>query len=349
MNFFCTDKMRAAVRPLLEWYDIAKREMAWRECVSPYRTWVSEIMLQQTRVEAVHSYFERWMRALPDVGALAAADEEQLYKLWEGLGYYSRVRNLHKAARIVCHDFGGFLPDNKRDLLSLPGVGEYTAGAILSIAFGKVAAAVDGNVVRVFARYLNIDAVITDDKSKRALGEAIEQVMPPDRCGDFTQALMELGALVCIPGSPRCEQCPLRGLCQGYAAGRQTQLPTLPPKPEKKREEMTVCRLVTPDGDTFLRKRPPKGLLAGLWEPWHCAGYLSEDELREKLAGEGIDVHSVTPLGHRHHIFTHKRWEMDGYLVLCTKAQGFTRVSAEQLSSEYALPVAFAGFFERKE
>ena len=348
MSLFAVDKMRPMTEPLLNWYDVCKREMAWRSEVSPYRTWVSEIMLQQTRVEAVRSYFDRWMKALPDIQSLAIADQEEIYKLWEGLGYYSRVRNLQKAARIVCSDFGGFLPNDKKTLLSLPGIGEYTAGAILSIAFGQKAAAVDGNVIRVFARLLDIDRIITDDKSKRALGDAIEEIMPPERTADFTQALMELGALICLPGNPSCESCPLRHMCQGRAAGRAASLPTLPPKPEKVRVEMTVC--VLRDGqDVFLRKRSDKGLLAGLWEPWHCEGYLSEDALSERLAAQGIKVHSIAPLGHRHHIFTHKRWEMEGYSVECGGAEGFVRVSPSAFEKEFALPKAFSVFFKRRE
>ncbi len=348
MNLFVIEKMRPLVTPLLAWYDLAKREMAWRDKVSPYRTWVSEIMLQQTRVEAVRAYFDRWMQALPDVASLAAADSEEIHKLWEGLGYYSRVRNLQKAARIVCDDYGGFLPNDKKALLKLPGIGEYTAGAILSIAFGQKAAAVDGNVIRVFARFLNIDTVITDDKNKRALGEAIEEIMPAERTGDFTQALMELGALVCLPGSPKCDSCPIRNLCQGYQAGTAAELPKLPPKPEKQKQKMTVC--VLKDGeDVFLRKRGETGLLAGLWEPWHCEGYPELPELKERLVGEGITVKNITKIGHRHHIFTHKRWEMEGYLVECDKAPHFVRVTPKKLQTEYALPKAFSGFFKEKE
>ena len=347
MELFCTEQMHPIVQPLLRWYDACKREMAWRTEVSPYRTWVSEIMLQQTRVEAVHSYFARWMEALPTVEALAAAEEDELYKLWEGLGYYSRVRNLQKAARIVRDDFGGFLPADRQKLLSLPGIGEYTAGAILSIAFGQRAAAVDGNVIRVFARLLDIRQVISDDKSKKKLAQAIEEIMP-DRTGDFTQSLMELGALICIPGAPRCEKCPLRQLCKGYAQGSAPTLPVLPPKPQKKVEQLTLCVLQNKTGAYFVRKRAAKGLLAGLWEPWHCEGYLTEEGVRTTLAEQGIKALKIRPLGHRHHIFTHKRWEMEGFWVCCEAAPDFTKVSPEQLKEEIALPVAFAPFFEQE-
>ncbi len=344
-DLFAVSYIRPAVEELLAWYDVCKRPMAWRDQVSPYRTWVSEIMLQQTRVEAVRGYFDRWMEALPTIEHLAAADMDQLYKLWEGLGYYSRVKNLKKAAEIVVNDFGGFLPNETEKLLSLPGIGEYTAGAIASIAFGLPVAAVDGNVIRVFARFLDIDQVISDDKHKRQLAAALEQVYPADKCGDFTQALMELGALVCLPGTPKCHICPWRARCKGYRSGRAPELPVLPKKPEKEVVPMTVCVLQNEKG-YFLRKRSAKGLLAGLWEPWHCEGSLCADALIEKLAAEGISAHDIRPLGHRHHIFTHKRWEMEGYVARCDKACGFTFISHEQLTHEIALPKAFSPFLE---
>ncbi len=343
MSLFSAEFVRPAVKELLAWYDVCKRPMAWRDEVSPYRTWVSEIMLQQTRVEAVRAYFDRWMTALPTIGDLAAADMEQLYKLWEGLGYYSRVRNLKKAAEIVVRDFGGFLPNDHKSLRALPGIGEYTAGAIRSIAFGQPAAAVDGNVIRVFARFLNIDTVISDDKHKKELAAMLESIYPAGKCSEFTQALMELGALVCLPSTPQCERCPWKERCKGRAAGRAADLPQLPPKPEKQRVDMTVCLLQTDEG-FYLRKRPAKGLLAGLWEPWHCEGKVSL--LTERLAAEGIVVHSVRPLGHRRHVFTHKVWEMDGFAAECERADGFVHAKEHELAEQFALPKAFSGFFE---
>ncbi len=347
MSLFSKDRVLPAVTPLLNWYDQNKREMAWRSEVSPYRTWVSEIMLQQTRVEAVRAYFDRWMKALPTVSDLANADSEELAKLWEGLGYYSRVRNLQKAARIVMDDFGGFLPNERKTLLSLPGIGEYTAGAILSIAFGQRAAAVDGNVIRVFARFLDIREIITDDKHKRQLGEMIEAVMPEDRTADFTQALMELGALVCIPAHPRCEVCPWKEMCQGYAHGVAETLPVLPAKAEKKVEKMSVVVICDANANYYLRKRGPKGLLAGLWEPYHCQGYLSAAEIEKHCQALGWSVQSVEKLGSHTHIFTHKKWVMKGYLLHGKpKGEEFVAVSRENLRDKYALPKAFAPFFK---
>lgn len=347
MHLFDESFIRPAIPDLLTWYDACKRPMAWRDEVSPYRTWVSEIMLQQTRVEAVRAYFDRWMAALPTVQALAAAEMEQLYKLWEGLGYYSRVRNLKKAAEIVVNDFGGFLPSDEKSLKSLPGIGDYTAGAIRSIAFGLPAAAVDGNVIRVFARFLNIDTVISDDKHKKELAKVLRQVAPVDKCGDFTQALMELGALVCLPGTPKCELCPWQQCCKGRLAGRAASLPVLPAKPQKEKIPMTVC-VLQKGTSVFLRKRPEHGLLAGLWEPWHTEGVLDASALKKALAEQNITVHALRPLGHRKHVFTHKIWEMDGFVAECDKVEGFTEVNAEQLQSEYALPKAFSHFLEEK-
>ncbi|MBQ6946874.1 MAG: A/G-specific adenine glycosylase [Clostridia bacterium] len=347
MNLFPKEQIASAIPSLLAWYDVCKRPMAWRDEVSPYRTWVSEIMLQQTRVEAVRAYFDRWMAALPTVESLAAADMEQLYKLWEGLGYYSRVRNLKKAAEIVVRDFGGFLPSDEKNLKALPGIGDYTAGAIRSIAFGLPAAAVDGNVIRVFARFLNIDTVISDDKHKKELAVVLKEISPTDKCSDFTQALMELGALVCLPGSPKCEVCPWKGQCRGFAAGRAASLPVLPVKPQKDKIPMTVCVLQNKQG-VFLRKRPDKGLLAGLWEPWHTEGTLSLEQLRQQLLSDGIEVIALRPLGQRKHVFTHKIWEMTGFAVECNndKLKNFTFVRNEQIQTDYALPKAFSPFLE---
>ena len=343
---FSVEKIRAAVPALLGWYDVNKRAMAWRDEVSPYRTWISEIMLQQTRVETVHGYFERFMEALPDIGALAAADEETLYKLWEGLGYYSRVRNLKKAAEIVVKDFGGFLPEDPENLQKLPGIGAYTAGAIASIAYGLPRAAVDGNVVRVFARFLDIRQDFSDEKGKRALARAIEAAMPPDRCGDYTQALMELGALVCSPGMPHCAHCPIQSMCAGFAAGSAPSLPILPPKKAKKSVRMSVYDLWDEQGNRLLHKRPSKGLLAGLWEPWHTEGWLTEAESKEAL--QPFELLSLAPLGDYTHIFTHVKWLMRGWRAVVRQVpDGFVRVGPGDQT--HALPRAFAALTEKEE
>lgn len=217
---------KAIVQPLLRWYDAGHRDLPWRSEPTPYRVWVSEIMLQQTRVEAVRGYFSRWMNALPDIPALAAADEAVYTKLWEGLGYYSRVRNLHRAAVLLCEEYGGELPADYDRLLALPGVGEYTAGAVASIAFGLPVPAVDGNVLRVAARLDNDFTPITDAKFKKQTRERFAALMPSDRPGDLNQSLMELGATVCLPnGAPRCDDCPVQHLCEGFHRGNAAVLP----------------------------------------------------------------------------------------------------------------------------
>ena len=348
MPSFDTLKIELAVPPLLAWYDTSKRQMAWRDKVSPYRTWVSEIMLQQTRVEAVRVYFDRWMAALPDVPAVAAADEELLKKLWQGLGYYARVRNLKKAAEIITRDFGGVLPSDAETLRRLPGIGAYTAGAICSIAFGLPEPAVDGNVVRVFARYLGVYEDFSDEKGKKALADAMRPAMPRDKCGDFTQAVMELGALVCIPGTPRCGECPLRAGCAAYRNGDAETLPVLPEKKSKRTEKMTVIILQDTDGNYLLHKRPDKGLLAGLWEFRHTDGFLNEVESKNAL--QAYHPEKIVPLGRYTHIFTHVRWEMECYAAVVRDAPpGFVTVTPQEMKTAYALPKAFGKILQEKE
>ena len=220
---------------LLDWFYKNHRILPFREDPTPYHVWLSEVMLQQTRVSAVLPYYERFLAALPDIPALAACDEEKLHKLWEGLGYYSRVRNLQKAAKIVCEQYGGQLPADYAALRALPGIGDYTAGAIASISFGIPVPAVDGNVLRVFSRLYNDPGVITDPKVKKAFTARVMEHQPPEKAGDYNQALMELGALVCVPnGAPLCDVCPLAGLCQARAAGTTAALPQkAKPKPRK--------------------------------------------------------------------------------------------------------------------
>ena len=249
---------------LLDWFYKNRRILPFREDPTPYHVWLSEVMLQQTRVSAALPYYERFLAALPDIPALAACDEEKLHKLWEGLGYYSRVRNLQKAAEIVCEQYGGQLPADYAALRALPGIGDYTAGAIASISFGIPVPAVDGNVLRVFSRLYNDPGVITDPKVKKAFTARVMEHQPPEKAGDYNQALMELGALVCVPnGAPLCDVCPLAGLCQARAAGTTAALPQkAKPKPRKVLP-VTVALVESPAG-FLVQQRPAKGLLAGL-------------------------------------------------------------------------------------
>lgn len=336
---------KAIVEPLLRWYDDGHRDLPWRREPVPYRVWVSEIMLQQTRVEAVRGYFERWMQAFPDVRALAAADEAQVLKLWEGLGYYSRARNLHRAAQLVCERYGGTLPADYEALLALPGVGEYTAGAVASIGFGLCVPAVDGNVMRVAARLNDDFTPITDAKQKKRTTGHFLEITPEDRPGDFNQSLMELGAMVCLPnGAPRCGSCPVQHLCLGYHHGHAEILPVRAAKRERRIEERTVL-LVRCGEEVGICRRPKTGLLAGLWELPSLEGKTGADELRARLSARGWQVEKLLSLRGAKHVFTHVEWHMSGFEVtLAEKPEGLTFVTPQALRESYALPSAFRAF-----
>lgn len=335
------------ISPLLSWYDAGHRVLPWRTEPTPYRVWVSEIMLQQTRVEAVRGYFDRWMQALPTVRALADAEEAVYMKLWEGLGYYSRVRNLHRAACLLCEQFGGALPADYAALQSLPGVGAYTAGAISSIAFGLAVPAVDGNVLRVAARLDDDATPITDPQYKKALQKRFAALIPPKRAGDFNQALMELGAVVCVPnGAPQCGACPLSHLCGAYQNGTAALLPVRAAKKPRRIEERTV--LLPRFGKLVgLRRRPARGLLAGLWELPSLSGALPPAQVRDALAAQGWQLEQLLSLRPAKHIFTHVEWHMTGYYVeLAAPPADLTMVTPAQLRETYTLPSAFGAFLQ---
>ena len=283
--------------PLLAWYNLNGRTLPWRSVVTPYRTWVSEIMLQQTRVGAVIPYFERFMEELPDVSALAAVSEERLLKLWEGLGYYSRARNLQKAAKIVVSDFGGALPQSYHALLSLPGIGEYTAAAIASINFSEPVAAVDGNLLRVAARVSGCGEDIMDAKVRRLFRQRLDAAIDANRPGAYNQAMMDLGATVCLPnGAPKCEICPARTVCEAYKNGLTEVLPVRAKKKSRRVEERTVL-LLFQGRKVALRKRPDTGLLAGLWEYPNLPESLDEAGALLALAQMGLSAESIATAG----------------------------------------------------
>ncbi len=301
--------------PLLAWYDEHRRHLPWREEVSPYRTWVSEIMLQQTRVAAVLPYFARFMETFPTVQALAEGDTEQLLKLWEGLGYYSRARNLQKAAQVIMERHGGIFPQTYDEVLALPGIGAYTAGAILSIAFGQKVPAVDGNVLRVVSRIIGSEDNILEDKTRKQCRQYMDAVMPAQRPGAFNQALMDLGSAICLPGGePLCEQCPAREFCTAYQQGRQRELPVRISKTKRRVEEKTVFLLLK-EGCAALRQRPDHGLLANLWEYPHVEGQLEEEAAAAQLAAWGVTPHRWRKRLSARHLFSHIRWEMTCYVV----------------------------------
>jgi A/G-specific adenine glycosylase len=303
------------VVPLLHWYDNHARILPWRENPEPYAVWISEIMLQQTRVEAVKPYFERWLRALPDIASLAEAQEQEVMKLWEGLGYYSRVRNLQKAAGVIMENYNGRLPASYEELLKLPGIGEYTAGAVGSIAFQLPVPCVDGNVLRVVTRLAAEKADITTPATKKQLTERVKNIIPKDRPGDFNQAMMELGATVCLPnGQPKCGVCPIAFLCEAHRQDRTGEFPVKRAKQPRKMEERTVLLLLS-GSSVALKKRPDSGLLAGLWEFPNFPGHLTVEEITNLIESTGHTLSNLTPLKKARHIFTHIEWNMTGYLA----------------------------------
>ncbi len=325
--------------PLLSWYKKNARRLEWRENPTPYRVWVSEIMLQQTRVEAVKEYYRRFMAELPTVEALAACPEEKLLKLWEGLGYYSRARNLQKAAKTVVCQYGGVFPQTKEELQKLSGVGSYTAGAVASIAFGQPTAAVDGNVFRVASRLEENSSVISDRKYRVYLERELSAVYPKTKEGNsaFTQSLFELGALLCKPQNPDCENCPLKGLCRAYAHGTQALFPVLPPKKAKREEKVYVFLLQTPQG--FCIRRREEGVLKGMNEfPSHVLR--GGESPQEVLRDWGIDGYEEVARKKYTHIFTHIRWDITCVWARIEGAE-FDAYAIEEIEESVSLPTAF--------
>ena len=304
-------------------------------------------MLQQTRVEAVKGYYTRFLEALPTVRDLAEADPDRLHKLWEGLGYYSRVRNLQKAAQRIMEAHGGIFPQTYEQIRALPGIGDYTAGAICSICFDLPTPAVDGNVLRVWSRLLCDGRPIGDEKVKREVRERLAEIYPEGACGDFTQALMELGATVCVPnGAPSCGDCPLRGLCLAAGDGSWRDYPVKAAKKARRVEQRTVFVLEC-EGAWAVRKRKSSGLLAGLWEYPNVSGHLDAEEALLQAEAWGLHPQSVEKMLERTHVFTHVEWQQRcWYLQVGERAEGFTWADQAQLDSDYALPTAFRMFRE---
>ncbi len=351
------DSLDRIAEPLLAWYDRGRRILPWREEPTPYHVWLSEIMLQQTRVEAVKPYYERFLKELPDIESLAGVEEEKLLKLWEGLGYYNRARNLKKAAMQIVIDYDGVMPGTYEELVKLPGIGSYTAGAISSIAFGNPVPAVDGNVLRILARLRVDDRDILDAKVKKAVEEELAAVMPVDRPGDFNQALMELGAMVCIPnGMAKCEECPWKELCLARKEDRVLEFPKKAPKKPRSIEEKTI--LVLQDAEKVaLHKRPAKGLLAGMYEfPW-LEGHRSEEQVLEYLEEMGMKAIRIRKLEPAKHIFSHKEWHMTGYAVRVDELAGlgmdkkepFLFIDPAETKDKYPIPSAFAAYADYME
>lgn len=370
------------VSPLLQWFLNHARVLPWREEPTPYRVWVSEIMLQQTRVEAVKPYFERFTTTLPDAKALAVCPEDELLKLWEGLGYYNRVRNMQKAAVEVVENYGGQLPADYEKLLKLKGIGHYTAGAVASIAYGIPVPAVDGNVLRVLTRVSADDTDIMKQSFRNQMETLLEKLMhgSSDRneknvfswmedaddlrmqvyhqnlAGAFNQALMELGATVCVPnGAPLCEECPWKDLCEAKKQGLIGQIPVKSKAKPRKIEEKTVL-ILRDDDKVAIRKRPQKGLLAGLYELPNVEGSMGQEEVVSLVKQMGYAPIRIQPLGEAKHIFSHIEWHMTGYVIRVEEPEmrqqvqsgsqkdDLLFVNAEDAKEKYAIPSAFAAY-----
>jgi len=331
---------------ILPWYYENRRELPWRQTKEPYRVWLSEIMLQQTRVEAVKGYYVRFLEVLPTVETLASCDDDTLNKLWEGLGYYSRVRNLKKAAGVILRQYGGKFPQKYEDVIALPGIGEYTAGAVCSICFDLPTPAVDGNVLRVAARLQNDNTPIDLPARKKWVQQALAEVYPKE-AGDFTQALMELGATVCGPNrKPMCEACPCQEFCRGYRQGTMDTLPVKLPKRSRKIEEKTVF-VLSCDGRYALKKRGDEGLLAGLWQFPDVPGKKELEAALTAAEQMGLRPKTIYRNLERSHIFTHIRWDMTCYyLEVAEQIPDFVWLTADEIDQEAALPTAYRQFWE---
>lgn len=330
-----------------EWYAKNARALPWRHDCDPYRVWVSEIMLQQTRAEVVRGYYVRFLDALPTVEALAEADEEKLLKLWEGLGYYSRARNLQKAARMIVYECGGRFPATREGLLALPGVGPYTAGAIASICYRLPCAAVDGNVLRLAARIAGIAEPIDTPRMKADIAAALEAIYPVERCGDFTQGLMELGATICLPnGAPLCAACPMNGVCFAFRSGAVSRFPFKRKKKSRRAEARSVFLLLH-NGCVALRRRDARGLLAGMWELPNVQGECTAQEALDLASQWGARPAAIVKSVMRTHVFTHIRWEMTCFYIECaSQPDRFVWADRSALEETYALPSAFRMFID---
>ena len=338
-----------AVTLLLEWYPRNRRSLPWRRDPTPYHTWIAEIMLQQTRIEAVIPYYERFLKELPDIRSLAAVPEDRLLKLWEGLGYYSRARNLRKAAQILVEHYDGSLPASFEELRKLPGIGDYTAGSIASISFGLPEPAVDGNVLRVLTRLCTFSEDISSMSTKRMVADLLRRHYPSGKAASLlTEAIMELGETVCLPnGAPLCSSCPLCGLCRAHKSGTELSYPVKAAKKPRRIEERTVF-LLRCGGRYAIRRRPGHGLLADLWEFPNVDGHLALGDLDASLADLELSGLRCEKAGAAKHIFTHVEWHMIGYQIDCAAESPYLLwKTPEEIDRDYSLPTAFR-YYQQK-
>lgn len=351
---FRNENLKLMAEQLVKWYREQKRDLPWRVDVTAYKVWVSEIMLQQTRVEAVKPYYARFLEVFPTIADLANAKEDVLLKMWEGLGYYNRVRNMQKAAQQVMIEYGGEFPGTYEEIRSLTGIGNYTAGAISSFAFGIPKPAVDGNVLRVISRLTASYEDIMKASTRERVEEELEELIPAGAASDFNQGLIELGAIVCVPnGAPKCEECPLAHLCRAHEKGIELELPVKSKAKERRIEKKTV--FVFQDGDhVAIKKRPAKGLLAWLYELPNVEGHLTEDEALAYCKQIGLSPLRIQKLEDGKHIFSHVEWQMIGYRIRVDELEKSCRekmlfIHPEEIQAEYPIPAAFETYVKYME
>lgn len=338
--------MQKITEELITWYQDNKRDLPWRHTKNPYYIWISEIMLQQTRVEAVKEYYTRFIKQLPTLKDLAEVNEDKLLKLWEGLGYYTRVRNMQKTAKVLFENGYDNLPNTKDELLSLPGIGEYTAGAILSIAFAIPTIAIDGNVYRVLGRVYEVKDSISKPATYKVYSKILEKLLPKENASDFTQSFMDVGSLICTPKNPKCESCPLNKKCGSYKKNTQENYPVKEKKKEQKIEEHIVY-LYTYKDKYAIQKRKETGLLASLYEFPNTLESFSLTDIENDLMDKNISYKSVLEIGEAKHVFSHKIWYMRGYLIELEKPlEGFIWATKKELQNKYSIPSAFSYFYE---
>ncbi len=332
-----TEKFRDA---LMKWHFVSARDLPWRGEEDPYKIWISEIMLQQTRTETVKGYYARFLEAFPDVFSLANAEESEVLKKWEGLGYYSRARNLHAAAKMVAFELGGVFPDTLEGLKRLPGVGDYAAGAIASIAFGLRKPALDGNQARVLTRILRITEVI---KTPQVLYERALRIMPEKEPGEYNQALMGLGAMICLPKNPKCETCPVRDVCVSYREGMQSEIPKKPEKLKRKIETRAIAVVLDDEGRVFVQKRT-RGMLIGLWEFPGFTDARTAEDVQACLEEMGFEVKHICEIGKAKHVFTHLEWHMTGFVFRCVRAPEGSVFEDREGIRNLAMPTAIKAY-----
>lgn len=335
-------ELEKIVEPLLEWYQINRRILPWREDKEPYHVWLSEIMLQQTRIEAVKEYYARFLKELPTVQDLAEIEEEKLLKLWEGLGYYNRARNLKKAAQMIVKEYHGEMPNTYEKIITLPGIGEYTAGAISSICFHEKVLAIDGNVLRVISRILASKKDILLPTTKKEVAEKLQEIIP-EEAGNFNEALMELGETICLPnGKPLCEKCPLRVYCMARNNNLTEEIPVREKRLKRKIEDRTVFLLQYED-KIALQKREERGLLAGMYQFPNIEGKKMKKEINDILRAWSLEKETIKQIGEAIHIFSHIEWHMIAYQIQVKKKNEiFQWITKEQLKQNFAIPSAFA-------